>query len=461
MDSSPAVAWRPNPKQAEFLAASEDEVLYGGAAGGGKSDALLLDVLGIQQGALEYRSYQGILFRRTYKELSDLIDRSRELYSQWCPGAKYHQGDHVWTFPSGARIELGHMQHENDRFKYRGRAFQYEGWDELTLFPSPVCFEYLGSRLRSTETSLQCYSRATTNPDGPGQAWVKKRWAIPNEGTATRFEVAVKDEVTGIEYVQTRRFIPARLDDNPYLTATPDYRIKLLKMPPDEREALLRGRWDAIPIRGAYYGEDIAKARREGRICAVPYQRGVPVDTYWDLGHSDSTSIVFHQPVAMQDRILAGYENSGQALDHYSKYLMDQEYVYGTHFLPHDAGYTRLGKDEANTKPWIEMLQDLMPNHRFEIVDRVDDVSRGIQQTRNAFGSLWIDENKCRDLIAALEAYRKQWDDKLQVYRDKPLHDWASNYADALRQFGQKRAVGIVRRGQPDTDDADDDWRTI
>lgn len=435
------VLWRPNPRQADFLAASENEVLYGGAAGGGKSDSLLIDALGLAQSATETRGYQAILFRRTFTELRDLIDRSLAIYHQNCPSATYNQTEHVWTFPSGAKIEFGHMHHPNDRYKYRGRQFAYIGWDELTLFPSDVEYVYLGSRLRSPETQLTCYVRATTNPDGPGQKWVKQRWAIANEGLDTCFIVTVVDEETGIEYPTTRRFIRATLNDNPFLTKDAAYRIQLLKLPPEEREALLRGRWDAIPVKGAYYSELIGAMRRDGRICRVPYQTGIPVDTYWDLGHSDTTTIVFQQTVAMQERIVRGYENSGESLSHYAKVLTDQPYVYGTHWLPHDADYVRLGKDEASTKSWKQMFEDLLPNHHFDIVPRVEDVTLGIQQTRDIFPSLWMDEVECAGLIVACENYRKEWNEQQQVWKDKPLHDWASNYADALRQLGQRRAA--------------------
>lgn len=451
MSAQPEVLWRPNPRQADFLAAPEDEVLYGGAAGGGKSDSLLIDALGLEQDAINTRGYQAILFRRTFTELRDLIDRSLAIYNQNCPAAVYNQTEHVWTFPSGAKIEFGHMHHPNDRYKYRGRQFAYIGWDELTLFPADVEYVYLGSRLRSPETRLRCYIRATTNPDGPGQKWVKNRWAISNAGTDTCFVVTVKDDVTGVEYATTRRFIRATLDDNPFLTRDPAYRIQLLKMPPEEREALLRGKWDAIPVKGAYYAELIAKARREGRICRVPYQQGIAVDTYWDLGHSDSTAIVFHQRVALQDRILRGYENSGESLAHYAKVISEQPYTYGTHWLPHDAGAVRLGKDEASTKCWKAMLEELLPNHRFELVPRVEDKVLGIQQTRDVFNSLWIDEIEAAGLITALENYRKEWNDQQQVWKTTPLHDWSSNYADALRQYGQRMsnqhdAPGYKRR---------------
>ena len=406
------------------------------------SDALVIDALGAWQDATSVKDYRAILFRRTYPELRDLIDRAREIYEAAIPGTKYDGNDKIFKFPSGAIIEFGHMNHPQVRFKYRGRQFAYIGWDELTLYPDDVCYRYLFSRLRSPNTSLKCLVRATTNPDGPGHKWVKERWAIANDGASTNFKVEVRDEETGEVFTRRRRFIRALLNDNPYLRDT-EYRIELLQLPPDEREALLRGRWDGIPVRGAFYAEDIKKARREGRIGIVPYQKGVPVDTYWDLGINDTTTIIYHQVVGAQDRIIAAYENSGEALDHYAAEIMGRGWIYGTHHLPHDADYRRLGQTQDSTRTWKAMLEDLLPGHRFETVPRVEDVALGIQQTRNIFGGLWIDEANCSDAIAAWENYRREWDEKLQVYRDRPLHDWASNYSDALRQLGQKRADNL------------------
>jgi hypothetical protein len=441
------VAWSPQPKQAEFLAAAEDEVLYGGAAGGGKSDALITDAMGLSQNALEYPTYQAVLFRRTYPELRDLIERSHATYAQNCPGARYNSADHVWTWPSGAKVEFAHIQHAMDRYKYRGRQYAYIGWDELTLFPDDVCYRYLMSRLRSPQTRLKCYVRATTNPDGPGHKWVKERWAIPNEGGKTCFKVDITDEQTGVVYSRWRRFIPARLDDNKYLSET-EYRIQLLDLPPEERDALLRGRWDGIPVKGAFYAEDIGRCRREGRITKVPVDPGLPVDTYWDLGHSDNTSIVFHQQVGLQDRFPLAYENSSQPLSHYANVLRETRYVFGTHYLPHDADHVRLGKDEDTTKSWRVMLQDLLPGELFVVVPRVEDVMLGISQTRGTFHSAWFDADGCADLVAALENHRREWDERAQVYRDRIYKDWTSHYCDAYRQFGQWRAMGKGQGGR-------------
>jgi hypothetical protein len=177
------------------------------------------------------------------------------------------------------------------------------------------------------------------------------------------------------------------------------------------------------------------KLRAAGRIRRVPYQPGVPVNTYWDLGFNDTTAIWFHQYVAGEHRFIHAYENSGESLDHYAQYLLARGYTYGgVHRLPHDAA----NKSLQTGKSAEEILRELLPGHRFEIVPRVEAVLTGIQQTRMKMaGNVFIDEVECADGIAALDNYRKKYNEKQDVFTDVPLHDRYSNYADAFRQWGQ------------------------
>ncbi len=437
--------WEPAPKQAMLLSAVDFEVLYGGSAGAGKSDGLLIDALGLQQNAIDNRNYQAILFRRTFPDLRDLIDRSQELYPYMGGGGKYDKQSHIWTWPSGARIEFGHMQYDSDRFKYRGRAFQYVGWDELTLFPTDVPYRYLLSRVRTKDPKLTCYVRATTNPDGPGFRWVKEYWRIQTEGTSTRFRVQVEDPETGETSESGRRFISARLSDNPHL-ANSGYRQTLLLLSADEQRALLMGRWETPNIKGAYYAEQMERARLDGRVLKIPRLDGEPVNTFWDLGWNDTTVLWFHQHVGMEHRFIDYIEANGKDLSYFAQQIQNRPYTYGTHYLPHDAENKTLASGGKSVR---QLLQGLLPAHKFHVVPRTDSLVSAINQTRAVMSACWFDEDKCADGIAGLEAYRKEWDDKLGDFKPEPLHDWASNPADAFRQFAQGYEKIYAGQGRP------------
>lgn len=430
------VSWKPTPKQTEFLSAAEYEVLFGGAAGGGKTDALLIDALGLSQQGFNNPDYQAIIFRRTFPDLKDIIDRSMVVYKDFCPGARYDKQAHVWTFPGGGKVEFGFIQRDVERFRYRGRAFCYIGWEELTLWPTSKPYMYLQSRCRvAVGSGLTTYIRATSNPDGPGFKWVKDYFGINSTGEAVTKEIEVTDTVTGKTYRRCRRFIPSRVEDNPHIGE--DYLITLSQLDEDERKALREGLWLPPKLKGAFYAEQMHTARKEGRIMKVPHKEGVPCYSFWDLGVSKdgTTALWVGQPVAMQWRWLQCYENYGQSLSHYVKWLRDLPYTYAVHYVPHDASHQRLGKDAVES--WEKMLRDLMPGQKIEVVERVPSVDIGIDQTRNKLGECVWDEEGCAEGIAALENHRRIWDEEQQVYRNTPLHDWTSNYSDAFRQWGQ------------------------
>lgn len=439
------IVFEPTPKQAEFLAADDFEVLYGGAAGGGKSFSLLVDALCLQHDGVSNPRHRAVLFRRSFPELRDLIDESRGLYPQIVPGAEYNQQDKIWTFPSGAKVEFGYLGHDNDRFKYRGRAWNYIGFDELTLWPTNVCYLYLFSRCRSTDKTLPRYIRSTTNPDGPGQKWVMDRWGIDESGKATKVLVEIEDAELGTITTMYRRFIPARLTDNVHLDGT-GYREALLQLDPEEREALLQGLWKGNKVKGSYYANEMAYLRQDGRIRRVPYTPGEPVNTFWDLGWNDTTAIWFHQYIAGEHRFIHAYENSGEAFDHFAQYLLSRGYVYGKHYLPHDADNHSLQTGKSNR----QILEGLLPGHNFEVVQRIQDRLIGINQTRMAMrGNVFIDEVECADGIVALDNYRKRYVEKIDAFSEEPVHDRYSNYADAFRQWGQGFILstgGIGRR---------------
>ena len=244
------VLFKPNAgPQTEFLAAPEREVLYGGSAGGGKSYAMLADPLRF----MGHPAFSGLLLRHTTEELRELISKSQELYPKVWPGIKWSERKMQWTAPSGARLWMSYLDRDDDVMRYQGLAFSWIGFDELTQWPSPYAWNYMRSRLRSTAPDLEVYMRATTNPGGPGHGWVKKMFIDPAPYDTS---FAATDIETGeaLKYpaghskagkpLFKRRFIPARLSDNPYLSDTGDYEAMLLSLPEHQRRQLLEGDWD-------------------------------------------------------------------------------------------------------------------------------------------------------------------------------------------------------------------------
>jgi hypothetical protein len=216
--------------QEDFLAAAETDVLYGGAAGGGKSYAMLVDPLRYAHRA----AHRGLIIRRSMPELRELIDKSRELYPKAFPGCKYKEVEKLWNFPSGAKIEFGFLERDADVYRYQGQAYSWIGFDEITHLPTEFSWNYLASRLRTTDADIIPYMRCTANPGGVGATWVKKRYIDP-QTPDTSFEGA-----DGL----TRKFIPARLQDNPYLARDGRYEKMLQALPPTQRQQLLEGNWD-------------------------------------------------------------------------------------------------------------------------------------------------------------------------------------------------------------------------
>ncbi len=225
--------------QTEFLAAGELDVLYGGAAGGGKSYAMLVDPLRYCHKPV----HRALILRRSMPELRELIDKSRELYPKAFPGCKFREVEKLWNFPSGAKIEFGFLERDADVYRYQGQAYSWIGFDEITHLPTEFGWNYLASRLRTTDPEIVPYLRCTANPGGVGAHWVKKRYVDPNEPNKA-FEGS-----DGL----TRKFIPARLDDNPYLAEDGRYEQMLKALPAVQRKQLLEGNWDITE--GAAFAE--------------------------------------------------------------------------------------------------------------------------------------------------------------------------------------------------------------
>ncbi|MCH5325524.1 MAG: terminase family protein, partial [Eubacterium sp.] len=214
------------------------------AAGGGKSDALLAEALR----QVHIPHYRALILRKTYPQLSELIDRSREIYATAFPKAKYNDTKHFWQFPSGAKIYFGAMQYTKDRTSYQGKRYDFIGFDELTHF-SWEEYSYMFSRNRPGGEGTRVYVRATANPGGVGHGWVKQRFITAAKPmTPIRSEYTVRKPDGGaISMSRSRIFVPASVFDNKILLNNdPEYLAALAMLPQAEKQALLYGDWDSF-----------------------------------------------------------------------------------------------------------------------------------------------------------------------------------------------------------------------
>ena len=179
-------------------------------------------------------------------------------------------------------------------------------------------------------------------------------------------------------------------------------------------------------VSGSYYGRLITKAEKDGRIGNVPIDDNVGVETWWDLGIGDSTAIWFAQRVGQEIHLVDYYETSGESLAHYADVLNEKNYSYTSHIAPHDIMARELGTGKSRLEVANELGID------FDIAPKLE-VDHGIESVRNALPFCYFDREKCKVGLDALRQYRKQWDEKNQVFKNKPLHNWCSHAADSFR----------------------------
>jgi hypothetical protein len=366
---------RPTAKQLAFLSLECREALYGGAAGGGKSDALLM-------AALEYADvpdYAALLLRRTFADLAlpgALMDRAH----QWLAGsgATWDGQQHRWTFPSGATLSFGYLDASNDHYRYQSSEFQFVGFDELTQFQEHQ-YRYLFSRLRRLAGSdVPLRMRAGSNPGGVGHQWVFGRF-IAGGNTPDRV------------------FLPATLDENPHLDREA-YDAALSELDDVERERLRRGNWH-VRRKGLVYPDLVA--------CAVPVGTRVPGG--WSPGGIDWG---FNNPFAAlrgsldhDDVLWVWWERYGrhQAPSEHARHLPE-----GVEWWADPAGADQIAevrKAGHRVRPCVHIGQQPL-QHGIALVNR-----------RIRTGRLKVVES-CRELLRESGLYHYDKDTETPVDRD-------------------------------------------
>ena len=231
--------------------------------------------------------------------------------------------------------------------------------------------------------------------------------------------------------------------DNPWFTDDMEAeRLDLLRRDPDAHDNVWEGNC-LVVLDGMVYAKEIRRIRAQGRITDVPYDRAFPVDVWMDLGRADNTAMWFKQTVAMQHRCVRYYENTGEDIDHFIKFAKDTGYNFGTFYLPHDAKAKRLGSKRT--------IEEVMRQAGFKVhVLPRQSLTVGINAARLLLGVTWFDAKGCADGIRALSNYKYKVDDQGQLSQE-PLHNWASDGADAFRYMALTNARHVEAQKPPST----------
>jgi len=279
-----AHSWKPhNGPQTRFHQCPAYECLFGGSKGGGKTDTVLREALR----QITNKNYRAIIFRRTFPNLREVIDRSFKYYPVL--GGVYNNQNHCWVFPSGAKIYFGHIQNEHDKYNYNGHEYHFIGFDQVEEF-TETQYLFILAQNRTSDHSIRCYIRATANPGGVGHGWVKKRFIDAVPPNQIKYFKRDQDEdietLPGDPYGTSRCFIPATVYDNPSLVdADPGYVRRLEQLPEEDKQALLFGNWDV------FKGQFFKEWRRVIHVKELEVQKDFTKFISLDYGYANPSSV--------------------------------------------------------------------------------------------------------------------------------------------------------------------------
>ncbi len=370
------VLWRAHSgPQTRFLASTAFEVGYGGAAGGGKTDAIVYGALR----QIHHPSYRALILRRTFPELQELMDRAQLVYPQ--VGGTWHGQEKRWTFPSGAKVEFGYASTYQDVLQYQTDEFTTISFDQLDQLPEERIWTYLSSRVRAKAGGLHLGMRASFNPGGVGGQWIKRRFVdvCPLDGSSITIE---SQTVDGRTVNQTRAFIRAKISDNPALLRNdPTYADRLAMLSELEYKQLALGDWDAMG--GAFYPEITTQAQQD-RLFITKAQLPALLDwhEYWgsyDWGFVHPATFgqyvrIGNQVICLDTLFMHRYQDEEQAAQ--IKGAADRRCLR-TVYAGHDAFAKRMAHSAA-----AETVADVFGRYSIRLERAMIDRAAGAQVVR-------------------------------------------------------------------------------
>jgi len=355
----------------------------------------------------------------TYKQAKQVAWDILKKYAGVVPRTKFNEAELRCDFPNGSRITLYGADNPDS---LRGIGLWGVVFDEYSQQPSNIYSEIILPALADhngfaiwigTPKGKNDFHRLFKWCGFPEEKWMAKtpEERIEIETSWLKMKLGVSDtKILSEEFLKNAR----------------------QNMTEDEYNQEFECSFESS-LKGAYYGTEIARAYKEGRIKKVPHEPVLPVITAWDWGMNDSTSIGFFQHLGNERRMIDYYESSDHGIDHYARVIFDKPYVYENHLFPHDFNVR-----DANGVTRIETAESL--GLHGEIVER-QSFNDGINAVRMIFSQLYIDEDKCGQFVDAISQYQKEWDNAKGEFKDKEKHDWTNHAADMLRYYAEGASI--------------------
>lgn len=334
----------------------------------------------------------------TYKQAKTIAWDILKHYSRVIPGVTFNESELRADFPNGARITLYGADNPDS---LRGIALWGVVFDEYSQQPSNIFSEII----RPALSDHQGWAIWIGTPKGQNSFWELYEYAKSQEDWFTLILKASESGIISADELEDAK----------------------RTMTSDEYEQEYECSFTAA-IKGAIYAAELSELHTSGRIKKSIWDKTLPVYTFWDIGISDYTSIVFTQFSGSEVRIIDFLQDSGKALDFYSTELKKKPYTYEKHYFPHDIQARSL----VTGASLLETAEKLFEKNKCAITERLG-VLDGINAVRINFYKFFFDEDNTRELRNCLSNYRNEWDDKKGMYKDSPLHDWSSHAADAFR----------------------------
>ena len=410
---------RPTPKQAEMLSSPARELLWYGSRAGGKSFTTYFAPLYY----IQYPDFTGLVLRTSFADLNDYLNAAKRFYEP-IGGKVTFGGSPKIQFPSGATIFVSYLKDSSSLEKHKGKNLSMIIFEELSQLPSEDLYEKLLASLRTTNQNITPQMIATTNPDGAGARWVYDRWDIGNPDK--------QDKIWTTSDGTTRHAIKSSVLDNPYtMQNDPEYVKYLRSLKGNLYKQWYLGEFIFTASKEEYYHQYILDIEQNNQIKDFYIEPSIPVNTAWDLGMNDSTTIVLYQIYGQEIRVVDFYENNNESIQHYINWLFDwrqkNNISFGNHILPHDVEVRELSTGKSRKQTFIQM--GLNPI----IVAPRESLHEGINAVRNIIPRCYFHKTNTAILVEYLKKYRKEFDSRTQNYRNQPFHGPESHAADAFR----------------------------